>query len=64
MEKLAWTQEAEAELAKAPFFIRSVARRAVLKAAEAQGVQRIDADFVHRVRAERESRRSGRQAGA
>jgi len=34
-----WTPEAEAAVAKAPFFIRGVARRAVLKAAEAEGVE-------------------------
>jgi hypothetical protein len=55
-----WTPEAEAEVAKAPFFIRPVARRAVVKAAEAEGVAVIDVDFVNRVRAAREARRSGR----
>jgi hypothetical protein len=58
-----WTPEAEAAVAKAPFFIRGVARRAVLKAAEAEGVEVIDADFVTRVRAERGRGRGDARAG-
>jgi len=60
MGKCRWTPEAEAEVAKAPFFIRPMARRAVLKAAEAEGVEVIDVDFVNRVRQARKDRRAGR----
>jgi len=55
-----WTPEAEAEVAKAPFFVRPLARRAVLKVAEAEGVEVIDVDFVNRVRADQKARRQGR----
>lgn len=57
-----WTPEAEAEVARAPFFIRPVARRAVLKAAREAGVEVIDVEFVNRVRAASKARRKGEDA--
>ncbi|MDH4228904.1 MAG: PCP reductase family protein [Nitrospirota bacterium] len=50
MSEPVWTPEAEAAIAKAPFFVRPMARRAVEKAARAEGVQHIDLDYVTRVR--------------
>lgn len=47
---LIWTAEAEAAMEKVPFFVRGVARRAVIKAAEAEGIATIDLAFVTRVR--------------
>jgi hypothetical protein len=57
-----WTPEAEAEVARAPFFIRPVARRAVVKAAREAGVEVIDVALVNRVRARSRERRAGREA--
>jgi|GEM_PF-1844193 len=50
MAELNWTPEAEAQIAKAPFFVRGMARRAVEKAAHQQGVLTIDLAFVNQVR--------------
>jgi len=57
-----WTPEAEAEVARAPFFIRPLARRSVLKAAREAGVTEIDVAFVNRVRAVSRERRAGKGA--
>lgn len=62
MTEPVWTQEAEAEMARVPFFVRGVARRAVLKAADAEGVTAIDLDFVRRVREKVSPGRAQRQA--
>ncbi|MBI5135935.1 MAG: PCP reductase family protein [Nitrospirae bacterium] len=51
MAEPTWTPEAEALMARVPFFVRGIARKAVLKAAEAEGVTEIDPAFVARVRA-------------
>ncbi len=51
MADLEWTPEAEAQMEKVPFFVRGMAKKAILKAAEAEGVTRIDLDFVNKVRA-------------
>ncbi|MFQ5510079.1 MAG: PCP reductase family protein [Leptospirillia bacterium] len=50
MSELVWTQEAEAAMEKVPFFVRGLARRAVLKQAERAGVRQIDLNFVNAVR--------------
>jgi len=52
-----WTPDADAEMKKVPFFVRGVAKKAVVKAAEAEGVTTIDLAFVNRVRAETNARR-------
>lgn len=57
-----WTPEAEAEVGRAPFFIRPIARRALLKAAREEGVEVIDLAFVNRVRAASKAQRRGEGA--
>lgn len=49
--EIEWTPEAEAAMARVPFFVRGVARRAVVKAAQAKGVACVDLEFVNQVRA-------------
>lgn len=49
--EIEWTPEAEAEMARVPFFVRGMARRAVVKAAHAKGVECVDLAFVNQIRA-------------
>ncbi len=51
MSDLNWTPEAEAQMEKVPFFVRGMAKKAIIKEAEAEGVTEIDLDFVNKVRA-------------
>jgi hypothetical protein len=51
MAAISWTPEAETMMEKVPFFVRPMAKKAVEKSAEAEGVAVIDPDFVNKVRA-------------
>lgn len=45
-----WDDEARKKIEKAPFFVRKLARDKVEKAAKANGVTEITAEFVDQVR--------------
>ena len=51
MAQVTWTPEAEKIMEKVPVFVRGMAKKSVVKAAEAEGVTEIDLDFVNKVRA-------------
>jgi hypothetical protein len=59
MAEVHWTAEAEAAMEKVPFFVRGVAKRAVVKAAESRGVALIDMDLVNEVRTGSAEQRAG-----
>ncbi len=53
MAALRWTDEATQEMAKVPFFVRGIAKRAVVRYAEEHGLTEIDLEAVNAVRAAR-----------
>jgi len=49
-EPIEWDEEALKRLEKAPFFVRRIARAKTEKAAREQGLRRISAEFVEKIR--------------
>lgn len=49
-DKIRWEKEAEERLAKAPFFIRPLARAKVEKAAAQAGVTEITVEFMEKIK--------------
>ncbi len=48
--EIKWDEEAEARMQKVPVFVRKIARRKIEKAAQAEGITTVTAEFVGKVK--------------